>query len=351
MSEPTCTPRSPRAALAAAVAVVTLAGGLAVGGPAPVVRAASVPTLDGATAADAAASCWEIKQLHPASADGVYWLRISTLERPEQFYCDMTTDGGGWVLIGRGREGWTFRDYGQNTPQALRSNVTGPAAFSPAALSTVTIDGLLDGGAVKDLPDGLRLRRAKDRRGNVLAGSALEPARPRVVVVGDRWRPPVARVLDRRVGRHRLQQQGLQVRDARRGRREQPGWGELRRLVHLPVVRPRQGVGVLVSRQRRRPEQLQLVPLGVLVGEPRDPLHPGVHPASGVDRAARCDPRLRRAGGDAHAVPRRSPAGDRGRRLRGAQDRRLRAAPRHAGAGDHDVRRSGLCRRQVRRRA
>ena len=69
------------------------------------------------------------------------------------------------MLIGRGRQGGRSATTGRTTPQADRDNVTGPAAFSPGALSTETIDGLLDGGNVKDLPDGVRLRRATNTAG------------------------------------------------------------------------------------------------------------------------------------------------------------------------------------------
>lgn len=117
---------------------------------------------DGTAPTRAAASCFEIKQLHPASADGIYWLLTPRLEAPTQFYCDMTTDGGGWVLIGRGREGWTFNPNGQRSTGSVRGQVTGTAAFAPAALSTKVIDGLLGGGNVKDLADGVRIRRALD---------------------------------------------------------------------------------------------------------------------------------------------------------------------------------------------
>ena len=152
---------------AAFLALGLLAGTLTVGAD---VAAQTPPepttsTLDGTSSTNAAASCWEIKQLHPASTDGVYWLRTEALQRPEQFWCDMTTDGGGWLLIARGREGWTFRDYGQLTPANIRDNPTGPAAFSPGALSTVTIDALMDGGHVQDLVDGVRIRRAENVSG------------------------------------------------------------------------------------------------------------------------------------------------------------------------------------------
>ena len=54
---------------------------------------------DGSTADLAAASCYEIKVNNPAAPDGVYWLQTPQLEAPAQFFCDQTTDGGGWVSI------------------------------------------------------------------------------------------------------------------------------------------------------------------------------------------------------------------------------------------------------------
>ncbi|MBG0827418.1 galactose oxidase [Planomonospora sp. ID67723] len=140
--------------------------GVAVGGPqasAHVIQAAPAP--DGTASAKAAPSCWAIKQSHPASADGVYWLQTPMLVAPQQFYCDMTTDGGGWVLIGRGREGWTFYHPGQRTPGNVRNTPSGTGAFAPAALGGDTVNALLNGTRVDALPDGVRLRRAADATG------------------------------------------------------------------------------------------------------------------------------------------------------------------------------------------
>jgi hypothetical protein len=130
---------------------------------------------DGTTSATAGASCWGIKQQVPASASGVYWLNTAALERPQQFYCDMTTEGGGWVLVGRGRQGWTFNPFGQGSPSTVRNTVDGAGAFTPAALDTATITALLNGQAVSSLTDGIRLERATTSTGSSRQSYKLFP--------------------------------------------------------------------------------------------------------------------------------------------------------------------------------
>lgn len=116
---------------------------------------------DGTTVATSGASCWGIKQQYPASATGLYYLQTPKLVEPKQYYCDMTTDGGGWVLVGRGMQGWTWSPAGQR----VTSVTSTPTGLSPAALPSAEIDGLLNGTAVSTLDDGIRLRRASNTTG------------------------------------------------------------------------------------------------------------------------------------------------------------------------------------------
>ena len=129
--------------------------------------ASAAPELpNGLTSGTAAGSCWEAKQNYPSSDNGIYWLLTPTLKAPQQFYCDMTTDGGGWVLIARGREGWKGQYNGLRSPDTLRNVIDGPQAFAPAELPALTVDALLNGTPVKSLTDGVRLRRAVTQDGS-----------------------------------------------------------------------------------------------------------------------------------------------------------------------------------------
>jgi hypothetical protein len=129
-------------------------------------EAATAQAGDGTTSATAGASCWGIKQQYPASANGTYWLNSAALERPAQFSCDMTTSGGGWVLVGRGRSGWSFAPSGQGSPTTIFTTPDGTGAFSPAALPTATVNALLNGTPVSSLADGIRLERATNTNGS-----------------------------------------------------------------------------------------------------------------------------------------------------------------------------------------
>lgn len=128
--------------------------------------AAVTPADLGASSDTAAGSCWEIKQDDPTAADGDYWLLTPKMYAPQRFYCDMTTDGGGWVLIGQGRNGWTKNVNALGSASGLLTAGLSTMSAATYQYSATTIDGLLNGARVDSLPDGVRLRRAMDTTGS-----------------------------------------------------------------------------------------------------------------------------------------------------------------------------------------
>ena len=96
-----------------------------------------------------------VKQVNPSASSGTYWLYTPQMSGPAQFYCDQETDGGGWVKIGEGRDGWTENYEGQGDTSQLYSDAAPassgmtleqgkalsslPAAKTPIQLSGTTI--------------------------------------------------------------------------------------------------------------------------------------------------------------------------------------------------------------------
>jgi len=56
---------------------------------------------DGSSAAKASTSAYQIKQDYPSSTDGIYWIKNTNINSGNAFqiYADMTTNGGGWMLL------------------------------------------------------------------------------------------------------------------------------------------------------------------------------------------------------------------------------------------------------------
>ena len=55
------------------------------------------PAADGTTSTRAASSALGILTLNPSATSGTYWINLGGTAT--QLYCDMSTDGGGWILI------------------------------------------------------------------------------------------------------------------------------------------------------------------------------------------------------------------------------------------------------------
>ena len=115
-------------------------------------------------------------RVQPTASTG--WSR-PRLQAPQQFYCDQTSNGGGWVLVGRGRQGWKTIYDGLRTPAEVRNTITGtgglragPAALQDRRRPAQRHQGLRAGRRHPAPP------RGRPRRQH-LAGGALQDGHPR----------------------------------------------------------------------------------------------------------------------------------------------------------------------------
>lgn len=165
------------ATISAAVAVITAMTGMTV-----LSTASAAPPLPlGDAPETAAGSCWQIHKERPTAPSGAYWLLTPQLPAPGRFYCDMQGAGGGWVLIAKGRDGWTQDYVGKGDPSALLSEGPTGTPRTTTQLPSATVTALLGGARVDQLAGGVRIRRAVDTTGSTWQEVRAEFARR------DRW--------------------------------------------------------------------------------------------------------------------------------------------------------------------
>ena len=95
-------------------------------------------TLGGLVQADARNSAYEIKTLSPTAPDGLYWINDGT--DTFQVYCDMTRNGGGWMLAasirgGNSSEVMNTGAAGLATPVYQPSSTANWGKFSDARIN------------------------------------------------------------------------------------------------------------------------------------------------------------------------------------------------------------------------
>lgn len=75
-------------------------------------------------------------------------------------YVDGEYDGGGWVLIGRGREDWKWSESGRGDLGGLSKGLGTKSAFNPVYLPTSVVQELIDNAGIDLTEVEIRIKRA-----------------------------------------------------------------------------------------------------------------------------------------------------------------------------------------------
>lgn len=92
---------------------------------------AKVAVADGSSANNAGASAYSIKVLTSTTTNGLYWINVNGTAR--QVWCDMSTDGGGWMRFYNGGSATTPALAGAGT--AVGDPATGRGKYSDADIT------------------------------------------------------------------------------------------------------------------------------------------------------------------------------------------------------------------------
>lgn len=130
------------------------------------VKSVSLISFDGAIKASDNSiyeNCYDyrIGVLYDGQGSGLYWIDSDGEGGNPAFkvHCDMEFDGGGWTLVGRGRESWSWNNAGKDILN-VASDVGTQDAFVPAYLASSTIDEIVNSVDISSLNDGIRIKRS-----------------------------------------------------------------------------------------------------------------------------------------------------------------------------------------------